>query len=54
MNNLLTIEHDFRTPMMRRLFREQGKYQPKHIPLASKRWTFEKNPKWKRCCGGWR
>lgn len=52
MNNLLTIEPDFRTPMMRRLFREQGKYQPKHIPLAAKRWQFERNPKWRKCYGG--
>lgn len=52
MNNLLTIEQDFRTPMMQRLFREQGKYPPKHRPLASKRWPFERNPKWVKCYGG--
>lgn len=52
MNNLLTIEHDFRAPMMRRLFREQGKYPQKHRPLAGIKVPFERNPAWRRCYGG--
>lgn len=50
-SNLLTIEHDFSTPMMRKMFlRERSK--PKHKPLAGMRIPFQQNPKWQVCYGG--